>query len=148
MANQPGTANPPLVTRRDLEARIVAKAWRNSAYKQRLLADPKAVLQSEISAVDPGVTLPAGLQVQVHEEGPNTYHLVLPRNPKDIALSEVLPDDLEAVAPQTIAVVVVGIGAVVVNTVGAVNNVGAANVVGAGNVATTGNAVANTNTVG
>jgi hypothetical protein len=134
------------MTRRDLEARIIAKAWRNPAYKQRLLADPKSVLQHEIAEIDPSVSLPAGLQVQVHEEAADTYHLVLPRNPKDIALGEVLGDDLEAVAPQTIAVVV--IAAVAVNTVGAVNNVGVANVVGVGNVATTGNAVANYNTVG
>ncbi len=146
MADQQVSANPSALTRRDLEARIIAKAWKNPGYKQRLLADPKSVLQHEIGEIDPSVSLPAELQVQVHEEAPNTYHLVLPRNPKDIALSEILPDDLEAVAPQTVAVVVLGV--VAANTVGVVNNVGAANVVGAGNVATTGNAVANTNTVG
>ncbi|MGH6671541.1 MAG: NHLP leader peptide family RiPP precursor [Xanthobacteraceae bacterium] len=147
MTNAPIT-NPvaPVVTRRDLEARIVAKAWRHPAYLQRLLTDPKSVLQSEVSAADPGVTLPAGLQVSVHQETPNTYHLVLPRNPKEIALSEVLPDDLEAVAPQTIAVVVIAV--VAVNTVGAANNIGAVNAVTAGNVATTGNVAANFNSVG
>jgi hypothetical protein len=140
------TPTPAIVTRRDLEARIISKAWRHPAYLQRLLADPKGVLQSEISAIDPDVVLPAALQVHVHQEAPNEYHLVLPRNPRDIALSEVVGDDLEAVAPQTIAVVV--IAAVAVNTVGVGNNIGAVNAVTAGNVATTGNAVANFNTVG
>jgi hypothetical protein len=136
----------PIMTRRDLEARIIAKAWRNPSYKQRLLADAKSVLQGEISTIDPGVALPAGLQVYVHEEAPNAYHLVLPRNPRDIALSEVVGDDLEAVAPQTIAVVV--IAAIAVNTVGVGNNLGAVNAVTAGNVATTGNTVANFNAIG
>jgi hypothetical protein len=143
---QTPTPDSAVMTRRDLEARIIAKAWRHPSYKQRLLSDPKGVLQSEISAIDPSVALPPGLQVHVHEEAADTYHLVLPRNPKEIALDEVLGDDLEAVAPQTIAVVV--IAAVAVNTVGAVNNIGVANVVGVGNVATTGNAVANYNAVG
>lgn len=147
MTNGP-TPNPasPVVTRRDLEARIVAKAWRHPAYLRRLLADPKSVLQSEVSVADPEVTLPTGLQVYVHQETPNTYHLVLPRNPRTIALSEVVGDDLEAVAPQTIAVVV--IAAVAVNTVGAANNIGAVNAVTAGNVATTSNVAANFNAVG
>ena len=140
------TAKQPVATRRDLEARIIAKAWRDPAYRERLIKDPKSVLQEEVKAVDPSVALPENLQVAVHEESANNYHLVVPRNPREITLGEVVGHDLEAVAPQTIAVVV--LAAVAVNTVGVVNNVGAANVVAAGNVATTGNAVANYNTVG
>ena len=139
----PASAGP--MTRRDLESQIIAKAWKDPKYKARLLKNPKGVLQEEVRAIDPSVTLPDALKVAVHQEAPNAYHLVLPRNPKEISLAEVVGDDLEAVAPQTIAVVVLGV--VAVNTVGAVNNVGAANVVAAGNVATVGNAVANANTV-
>ena len=150
MAEQTPTppANPQPMTRRGLEARIVAKAWRDPQYKARLLRDPKGVLEEEVQAIDPSVTLPDALNVHVHEEGPDTYHLVMPRNPNEISLGEIVGDDLEAVAPQTIAVVVLGIGVVVGNTIGAVNNIGAGNVVAAGNVATTGNAVANTTSVG
>jgi hypothetical protein len=104
---QTAATPPAALTRRELEARIIAKAWKDPNYKARLLSNPKAVLQAEISAIDPDISLPAALQVGVHEEGPNLYHLVLPRNPREIALSEVLGDDLEAVAPQTVAVVVV-----------------------------------------
>jgi hypothetical protein len=145
MPNLPTPATTPVMTRRDLEARIIAKAWKNPSYKQRLLADAKSVLQGEISAIDPDVTLPAELQVYVHEEAPNAYHLVLPRNPRNIALSEVVGDDLEAVAPQTIAVVVIAV--VAGNTVAAGNNVAVVNAATVGNVAQTGNAVANYNTV-
>lgn len=134
------------MTRRDFEAQIIAKAWRDPKYRARLMRDPKGVLQEEINAIDPSVELPRDLKVAVHEESPTAYHLVLPRNPKDISLGEVVGDDLEAVAPQTIAVLV--IAAVAVNTVGALNNVGAVNAAVAGNVATTGNVAANFNAVG
>lgn len=140
------TSTKHVTTRRDLEARIIAKAWRDPKYRARLIKSPKAVLQEEVKLIDPGVTLPPQLEVSVHEESPTAYHLVIPRNPRDISLGEVVGDELEAVAPQTIAIVV--LAAVAVNTVGVVNNVGAANVVAAGNVATTGNAVANFNSVG
>jgi len=132
-------AAPAPASRRDLEARIIANAWRDPKYKEALLKDPKAVLESELRKIDPTISLPDTLKV-----------LVLPRDPRDVKLSDVLSDDqLEAVAPQTIAVVVavVGIGVVAGNTLGVVNNVGAGNAVAAGNVATTGNAVANTNVI-
>ncbi|MGH6671544.1 MAG: NHLP leader peptide family RiPP precursor [Xanthobacteraceae bacterium] len=93
------------IDRRSFEARIIAKAWKDPNYKQRLLANPKGVLQQEVASIDPSVVLPSSLQVQVHQESPDVYHLVLPRNPQDISLGELLGDNLEAVAPQTIAVV-------------------------------------------
>jgi hypothetical protein len=111
---QTSAARPTPLNRREFEARIIAKAWKNPAYKQRLLANPKALLQQEIAAIDPSVVLPAELQVQVHEEAPNVYHLVLPRNPKDISLGELVGDNLELVAPQTASVAVVTVGNVIV----------------------------------
>ncbi|HYO76041.1 MAG TPA: NHLP leader peptide family RiPP precursor [Thermoanaerobaculia bacterium] len=138
----------PIQTRRDLEARIVARAWREPSYKQRLLKDPKGVLQEELQNIDPNIQLPPGLKVAVHEEAANQYHLVLPRNPKEITLGDVAGDDLEALAPQTIAVVVVGLGVVVGNTVGLVNNVGNTNVGANVNVAANVNAAATQTSVG
>jgi hypothetical protein len=40
---------------------VVAQAWTDAAYKQRLLADPAAVLAEQ------GLAVPAGVAVQVHE---------------------------------------------------------------------------------
>ena len=100
------------MNRRDFEARIVANAWRDPNYRDALCKNPKAVVQRELSALDPSIALPAALQVQVHEETPDSYHLVLPRNPRDITLHELVGDHLEAVAPQTVAVVVVNVGPV------------------------------------
>ncbi|MGN6185605.1 MAG: NHLP leader peptide family RiPP precursor [Thermoanaerobaculia bacterium] len=135
-------ASQPM-TRKDFEAHIVAKAWRDPKYKQRLLSDPKSVLAEELRAIDPSVQLPANLKVSVHEESPTQYHLVLPRNPNEISLGEVAGDNLEAIAPQTIAVVV--LAAVAVNTVGALNNVGAVNAAVTGNVGVNANTIHNAN---
>lgn len=131
------------MTRRDFEARIVAQAWRDKNYKARLLKDPKAVLQEELTKLDPSIKLPADLRVAVHEESATQYHLVIPRNPNEISLGEVAGDNLEAIAPQTIAVVV--LAAVAVNTVGALNNVGAVNAAVTGNVAVNANTLHNAN---
>ena len=105
--SDPATPAPgvPPMSRRDLEARIVAKAWRDPAFKQQLLANPRATMQAELSLIDSSIFLPTALQIHVHEETPNLYHLVLPRNPHDISLGEVLGENLDAVAPQTVAVV-------------------------------------------
>lgn len=136
----------PVTTRRDLESRIVANAWRDPAYRERLLKDPKAVLQEELQKIDPNIRIPANLQVAVHEESATQMHLVLPRNPREISLSEATGDNLEAIAPQTIAVVV--LAAVAVNTVAAANNVGTVNAAANTNVGVNVNVAATTNTTG
>lgn len=136
----------PIQTRRDLETRIVTRAWREPAYKQRLLKDPKGVLEDELRSLDPTIRLPSDLKVAVHEESANAYHLVLPRNPREITLSDVANDDLEALAPQTVAIIILGV--VAANTVGVVNNVGNTNVGANVNVAANVNAAATSTSVG
>jgi hypothetical protein len=54
---------------------IVAKAWANEVYKQRLLRDPKGALRSE------GVNLPDDVDVKVLEDTPKLVHFVLPVKP-------------------------------------------------------------------
>jgi len=144
------TSTPPAqpMTRRELEAKIVAKAWRDPAFKALLTSNPKAALQHELTAIDPAIRLPAALEVHVHEETANSYHLVLPRNPRDISLGEVVGDDLESIAPQTIAVLVVGVAVVAGNTVAAGNNLANVNAAVNGNVGVNGNVVTNANAVG
>lgn len=56
-------------------SQLVAKAWADESFKQRLLADPVAVLKAE------GLELPAGLTVKVLENTDKVFHLVLPPNP-------------------------------------------------------------------
>ena len=94
----------PVTTRKDLEARIVAKAWKDSKYKERLLKDPKGVVQQEVHAIDPSIKLPEKLKIHVHEESATAAHLVVPRNPNDVSPAEA-SEDLKDVPPHKIAVV-------------------------------------------
>lgn len=56
---------------------LVDKAGEDEAFRNRLLADPKSVLQQELD-----LELPASLSIQVHEDSAETAHLVLPPSPK------------------------------------------------------------------
>ena len=104
----PATDQPQPTSRQDLEVRMIAKAWRDPAYEAALLADPKAALQKELQTVDPSIELPDDLTVAVHPEDENTYHIVIPRNPAEIGTGGVSGEDMDAVSPQTVAIVVVG----------------------------------------
>lgn len=99
---------PKPMSRQDLEVRMIAKAWRDPAYEATLLADPKAALQNELKTVDPSIVLPDDMTVEVHPEDENNYHIVIPRNPAEIGTGGVSGDDMQAVSPQTVAIVVVG----------------------------------------
>ncbi len=79
-------------TRQDIEARIIAKAWKDEAYKQELLSNPKAVIEREF-----GVEFPADVKVQILEENPTSLYFVLPISPVTIA-QELSQEQLEAIA--------------------------------------------------
>ena len=68
--------------------KIIAKAWRDPAFKAELIANPAAALKAE------GIDVPAGMAVTVLENTDKQFHLVLPPVPSD----ELSEDDLEAVA--------------------------------------------------
>lgn len=68
---------------------IVAKAWQDDKFKNRLLAEPAAVFQEF------GVEVPAGVQLRVVENTDQVVHLTLPAEPREGELSD---DDLENVA--------------------------------------------------
>ena len=57
----------------EMKAHLVAKAVDNEDFRTRLVADPKSVISAEF-----GVSIPEGFNVQVHEDGANTAHMVLP----------------------------------------------------------------------
>ncbi len=73
----------------DAWGRIVAWAWEDDAFKQRLLADPAAVLQEH------GVRVPPGSKVQVIEDTAQVHHLTLPRKPD--AVGELSEEDMAQV---------------------------------------------------
>jgi hypothetical protein len=55
--------------------KVVARAWRDPAFKAKLKADPEAALK------EAGVALPAGLKVTVVENTAQHFHLILPPKP-------------------------------------------------------------------
>ena len=64
--------------------KIVEKAWKDEAFKQRLVGNPAAVLKEQ------GLEPPRDTQVKVVENTPSTVHLILPAKPA----AELSEDDL------------------------------------------------------
>jgi hypothetical protein len=64
--------------------KIIAKAWRDPAFKAELIANPAAALKAE------GIDLPAGMAVTVVENTDKLFHLVLPPVPSDELSEEAL----------------------------------------------------------
>jgi Nitrile hydratase, alpha chain len=57
-------------------AKIIAKAWSDEAFKEKLLSDPASVCQEY------GIEVPAGVTLEVHENTKNRAHVILPATPK------------------------------------------------------------------
>jgi len=83
--------NTPM-TRRDLETKIIVKAWEDEEFRSRFLADPKVMFEERL-----GVKLPEALTITAHAEDARHLHLVIPAKP-DIDLDELSDEDLEKVA--------------------------------------------------
>lgn len=81
-----------VITRQDIEARIITKAWKNETYKQELIANPKEVVGEAF-----GVKFDQEVNITVLEETPNSLHFVLPMSPMQIA-TELSEDELEEIA--------------------------------------------------
>jgi Nitrile hydratase, alpha chain len=69
-------------------AKIIAKAWNDPKFKEKLLKNPEAVLKEN------GIEIPKGEKIQVHENTSKIMHLVIPQKPT----GELSLKDLEAVA--------------------------------------------------
>jgi hypothetical protein len=63
-------------TRKDLEIHLITRALKDEAFKQEVLANPKAVVEKEL-----GAKLPEELEINVLEETEDTLYMVLPCNP-------------------------------------------------------------------
>jgi hypothetical protein len=62
-------------SRRDYEAKIVARAWADEGFRERLKADPRAAVAEET-----GFTVPESIAIGVLEETPDKAYLVIPAN--------------------------------------------------------------------
>lgn len=92
------------MTRRELEAKIVARAWEDEDFRRRFLANPKAMFEEYL-----GTKLPENLVMTAHEEDTNSLHFVIPAKPT-VDLEELSDEDLERVAGgvEIVTTVVVG----------------------------------------
>jgi len=69
---------------------IIARAWRDEAFRQRLLTDPAAVLKEH------KLEIPGGVQLRVLEDTDQVIHLVMPRKPA--LLGEISEEELASIA--------------------------------------------------
>ena len=68
---------------------IIAKCWSDEAFKEKLVADPHAILAAE------GVEIPEGVNIKVLSNSAETFHFVIPAMPEGKELSD---DELDGVA--------------------------------------------------
>lgn len=78
-----------LRTRKDLEVHLITRALKDEGFKQKLLANPKAVVEQEL-----GTKLPEELEINVLEETEDTVCIVLPCNPYEGVSQEELKASL------------------------------------------------------
>jgi hypothetical protein len=76
--------------RRDMESRIIARAWKDEAFANELRRNPKAAIEKEVGK------LPDAIKIQVVEESPTSLYLVLPARPS--GTGELSDAELEGVA--------------------------------------------------
>jgi hypothetical protein len=86
------TREEALNTYQETQNHIIAQAWKDEAYKQELLSNPKAVFEREFK-----IQLPAEVNVNIVEENNNNIYMVLPKRP-DLSQEELSDEQLEAVA--------------------------------------------------
>ncbi|MBD2001715.1 MULTISPECIES: class IIb bacteriocin, lactobin A/cerein 7B family [Cyanophyceae] len=89
-------------TRQDIEAHMIAQAWKDEAYKQELLSNPKAVIEREF-----GVQLPHEVNVHVMEEDSSNLYFVLPACP-NLSGAELSDEQLETVAGGVLPLIATG----------------------------------------
>jgi Nitrile hydratase, alpha chain len=80
-------------SREEMERRLVQRSLEDDAFRQRLLADPKAAVEQEL-----GTRLPDDVRVVAVEETAETIYLVLPSSSPLGEGAELSDRELEAVA--------------------------------------------------
>jgi|SRR6187455_1785330 len=119
---QPAPERPPM-SRRELEEKIVARAWTDEEFRRKFVTDPKAQFEEHL-----GTKLPEAFKLTVHEETPDSLHFVIPMKPAG-NLDELSDEDLEKVAGgidmATMLITIAAVSAVVGGTATATAAAGA-----------------------
>ena len=79
--------------RQAAEARIIEKAYKDDAFRKRLVDDPNGTVAKEL-----GVQIPANLKVKVVEESADTIVLVIPKKADAPPSGKLSHQELEQVA--------------------------------------------------
>ena len=80
--------------RAQMKRSLIEKSLQDDAFRQRLLEDPKALIEQEL-----GTPVPDEVQILAVEETPETIYLVLPPATSAVGRDGEIPDrDLEAVS--------------------------------------------------
>ncbi|WNR43420.1 NHLP leader peptide family RiPP precursor [Paenibacillus roseipurpureus] len=69
-------------TNESVKAQIIQKAWEDEAFKNQLLANPKAALKQAFN-----ITLPDDIKVKAVEETSTEFVLVIPTNPAKVLVA-------------------------------------------------------------
>src|ERR1700689_3429755 len=80
-----------MLTRHDLEAKIVKRCWEDEAFREEFTTDPAGAFVKYLRI--PAAGLPT---ITVHQEALGTWHIVLPERPANP--NELSEEDLEKVA--------------------------------------------------
>jgi hypothetical protein len=101
----PMTEQAPVLTRHDLEAKIVKRCWEDEGFRKEFTADPAAVFVKYLQV--PAASLP---KIAIHQETPGSWHIVLPAKPPHA--DELTEADLERVAGGTTPAITVALSVV------------------------------------
>jgi hypothetical protein len=82
--------------RQNLEVRVIAKAMKDEAFRQALVAS-KEVLNRELGEIIGGVRLPDNIGMKVLEETPPNLYIVLPPRPEAEGRGELSDAELAGV---------------------------------------------------
>jgi hypothetical protein len=72
----------PSLNRRQFEARLIARAWKDPRFAEELRRDPRGVIARELAAARVASGPRPGLEIKVVEETPTTRYLVVPAKPQ------------------------------------------------------------------
>ena len=67
----------PMKTMDEMRKQLIDRAEDDVAFRGRLLAEPRAVVEEEF-----GIEVPESVELRVHEDSGSAMHLVLPPEPK------------------------------------------------------------------
>ena len=77
---------------------IIAKAWADDVFKQKLITDTAAVL------TEAGIEVPTGVEVRAVENSDTLWHLVLPPKPNGKAMSDEEIERLKTSSPNAFCI--------------------------------------------